>query len=539
MTQIIFFLFISTAASSAQLSLTEVHPTPSAGEPEWVECVNVSSRSIVLRDHLICDSRSCTRIDAMDVPAGGYVVFTRDASALRESRWLPRSALVVEVALPSLNNTTDRIEVRTDDSVLIDSMSYDVRRHIRGRSIERVGDDRSGTVTYADAWLASLARDSATCGQQNSRVTRERDLYCSQASAMDDAVLIDVRNVGRSAMPSVLIEMQTDGSTISAMTGELDREMTWTWRVPLADLRLGSGPDERGVRVALSANDDRSENDTSDMVLTFPPRKGTMLINEVLADPSPGSCEYIEVWNGTSDTIDLDGWIIEDASGLRSVASGSCAILPGEFGVLASDTSIQRRVAMGQWSVLRPASQINSTTDILVLRTRSGFVVDTMDYDGDRHHDLLPMSKGVSLEKFAPPLLSNDPMSWTSSGDLSGGTPGRPNSVARAPASDGRMSAVPSPFSSDPGRRNSTTVISWTQPFLQAIARVGVRRPDGLFVADLLNAEFISREGGVVWNGTDAMGRRVSPGPYIVVLECVDAASNAVHRNRCLVIIGE
>lgn len=539
MTPIILFLFLSVTASSAQLLIAEVHPTPSAGEPEWVECVNTASRSIVLRDHLICDARSCIRIDLLEVPARGYVVLTRDASALRESRWLPRNAIVYEVSLPSLNNTTDRVELRDDDSVLIDSMSYDVRRHVRGRSIERVGDDRNGTVTYVDVWSASLARDSATCAQQNSRVTREHDLFCSQALAADDAVLVDVRNVGRSAMPSVSIEMQLDGDVIRAMTGELDSEMTWTWQVPLKDLALTGEPEERLVRVMISAEDDRSENDTSDVLLTFPPLKGTLLINEVLADPLSGSCEYVEVWNGTSDTIDLFGWIIEDGSGLRSVASGSCLLYPQTFGVLASDTSMQRRAADGIWTVVRPAMQINSTTDLLVLRTPSGFVVDSMSYDGDQHHALLPSSKGVSLEKLAPPLLSNDPMSWTSSGDLSGGTPGRPNSVARAPASDGRMAAVPSPFSSDPGRRNSTTVISWTQPFLQAIARVGVRRPDGMFVTDLLNAEFISREGGVVWNGTDAMGQRVSPGPYVVVLECVDAASGAVHRNRCLVIIGE
>lgn len=537
--QLILLLLLAAAPSSAQLLITEVHPTPSAGEPEWVECVNTTSRSIILRDHLICDARSCIRIDLLEVPARGYVVLTRDASALRESRWLPRDAVVVEVALPSLNNTTDRVELRSEDSVLIDSMTYDVRRAIRGRSIERVGDDRNGTVTFADGWLASLARDSATCGQQNSRVTRERDLYCSQAVAADDALRVEVRNVGRSAMPSVPIEITIDGAVLRSRTGELDLDMTWMWQVPLTEITLGSGPEERNVRVVVSVDDDRSENDTSDMLLTFPPRKGTILINEVLADPSPGMCEYIEVWNGTPDTVDLDGWIIEDASGLRSVATGSCIVLPGGFGVAASDTSIQRRVTPGAWTILRPSTQINSTTDHLVLRTPSGFVVDSMTYDGDRHHALLPSPKGISLEKLAPPLLSNEILSWTSCGDISGGTPGRSNSVAQAQPFEGRMSAVPSPFSSDPGRRNSQTVISWTQPFLQAIARVGVRRPDGVFVTDLLNAEFISREGGVVWNGTDAMGQRVSPGPYVVVLECVDAASSAVFRERCLVIIGE
>ncbi len=535
----ILLLVLAFSTSKAQLLITEVHPTPAGGEPEWIEMVNISTRTVSLDDHLICDSRSCSRINTVKIPIGGYVVLTRDAEALRESRWLPREAVVVEVALPSLNNTTDVVALRTSDSVLIDSMSYDVRRNVRGRSIERGGDDRDGVVAYDGTWAASLARDSATCGQQNSRVTRERDLFCSQAIALDDGVLVDVRNMGRSPMPAVSIELATDRSTVSATTGDLDAEMTWTWKVPLSDIELGRYPEERNIRVVLSVDDDRPENDTSNVMLTFPPRRGTMLINEVLADPLPGSCEYVEVWNGTPDSVDLDGWIVEDESGLRSVAQGACLVAPGEFGVVAADTSIQRRVAAGSWTMLRPALQINSTTDILVLRTPSGFVVDSMYYDGERHHVLLPVSKGVSLEKLSPRLASKDLLSWTSSGDLSGGTPGRSNSVAIENSNTEEMSAVPSPFSSDPGRRNAFTVITWTQPFLQAIARVGVRRPDGMFVTDLLNAEFIAREGGVVWNGTDAMGQRLSPGPYVVFLECVDAASSAVYRNRCLVIIGE
>lgn len=538
---ILFILFLALAysTSKAQLLITEVHPTPAGGEPEWIEMVNISMRTVSLDDHLICDSRSCSRINTVKIPIGGYVVLTRDAEALRESRWLPREAVVVEVALPSLNNTTDVVAIRTADSVLIDSVSYDVRSSARGRSIERGGDDRSRAVTYTDEWAVSLARDSATCGRQNSRVTRERDLFCSPAMALDNGVAVDVRNVGRRPMPSVLIELDVNGTTVTARTGDLDPDMTWTWKVPLSDIELGGGPKAHNVRVVVMAEDDRPENDTSDVILTFPPWKGTLLFNEVLADPLPGSCEYVEVWNGTPDTVDLDGWIVEDESGLRSVAQGACLVAPGEFGVVAADTSIQRRVAAGSWTVLRPALQINSTTDLLVLRTPSGFVVDSMHYDGKRHHELLPRAKGISLEKLSPQLASIDLLSWTSSGDLSGGTPGRPNSVAREPTISGTMSALPSPFSSNPGRRNSYTVITWTQPFLQAIARVGVRRPDGMFVADLLNAHFIAREGGVVWNGTDVMGQRLSPGPYVVFLECVDAASSAVYRNRCLVIIGE
>lgn len=524
----ILLCFVATCAH-AQLLINEIHPTPSGGEPEWIECINIGTRSINLNTWMICDSRSCVTLDDVMIPARGFVVLTRDAVALHESRWIPHNVVVFEAKLPSLNNTTDRVEIRNADSVLIDSMSYDARRHVRGRSIERVGE----------SWASCVARDSATCGAMNSVVTLERDVRCAQISALDDQIVIDVVNHGRTVLEATQIFIEVGGEKIRFTTSTLDPGMAWSLRLPIHTLRLYRQLRYERVLAYAEIDDDRAENDSVEADLMFPPLYGTLMINEVLADPLQGSCEYVEVWNGTTDTIDLDGWIIEDASHVRSVGIGKTVVAPNGYGVIAGDTSIRNRIGQDRWTLARPALQINSTTDLIVLRTPSGFLVDSMTYDEKLHHPIIPTTKGVALEKRNAIVVSSDRSAWTSSGDVSGGTPGRSNSVSIEASRSGKMQAVPSPFSSDPGRRISSCVITWQQPFEQAIARVCVYRPDGSFVADLLNTVFIAREGGVAWSGVDWLGQRVAVGPYVVALECVDASSAAVYRDRCLVVVGE
>lgn len=224
---------------------------------------------------------------------------------------------------------------------------------------------------------------------------------------------------------------------------------------------------------------------------------------------------------------------------MRSIGVGKTVVAPLAYGVFAGDTTIRNRVGQNHWTLARPSLQINSTTDLIVLRTPSGFLVDSMTYDEKLHHPLLPTSKGVALEKRHTNVVSSDRSAWTSSGDITGGTPGRANSVSVSASTNATMQAMPSPFSSDPGRRLSSCVITWQQPFEQAVARVCVYRLDGSFVADLLNTVFIAREGGVAWNGVDWLGQRVAVGPYVVAIECVDASSAAVYRDRCLVVVGE
>lgn len=538
MSQLLLFLALACPAT-AQILIVEFHATPAGGEPEWIECVNTTDKSIRLDNWIVCDSRLCVRITSGTVPAGGFVVLTRDAVALRESRWLGTDVVAIELALPSLNNSTDRIELRFVDSTLIDSVSYDMRRNVRGRSVERVGLYVKDHVEYSLLWRASLSRDSATCGYKNSVITLERDLGIDPIVILDYAVSIDVGNVGALDMPPTVMEVVWGVTRIQIPVPALSPGRYWTYTQPLPERTQELFRTSDNLRAFLLIDDDRPFNDTIDAELAMPPLRGTVLINEVMSQALPRSCDYVEIWNGSSSTIDLEGWMIEDASATRHVALGALRVPVNGYGVIAGDTSIRHLTSSETYCISRPALQLNVSSDLVLLRTASGFLVDQMNVDDDFHHPLAPTTVGVSLEKRRPEMLSRLAGSWTSCADLRGGTPGRPNSVTPGSSISENLLASPNPFSSDPGSNRGPTLITWTQPFEQAVARLVVFTPNGEHVRELLNAVFIARSGSVAWNGMDTNGLRASRGLYVVVLECVDASSSARYVDKCLVVIGE
>ncbi len=537
---VVFLLIGAFQQAPCQLFITEIHPTPVAGEPEWVECRNNGVSAIEIEGWRVCDDRTCVAVPTFLLPAGAYVLFTRDAVGLRESRWIPQDATLVEVPLPSLNNTTDRVEVRRADSSIVDSVRYDVRKHVKGRSIERTGVYLHGITTFTENFAASVSRDSATCGYENSMIELEADLRVASIEPAEGAIAITVVNHGRSEIRSRRISCVVGGMRRDTMVEFLRAGITWQWFIPLTAIEPEDVPRTREVLCYLHGTDDRPENDTATRSMVFAPSAGHLTITEVLFDPLPGMADFIEVWNGGADTVDLSGWIIEDASGARSTVTSALRIAPGGYGVISADTSIARVLEPNRWTLAKPMIRINATTDLAILRTPSAMAVDTAVINASWHHPHAPNRKGRSLEKRWPPLSGKNSASWTSSAHITGSTPGAPNSIAIEPTSaTANMQAMPSPFSSNPYHANPSTTITWRIPFLQAVARVSVLQPSGTIVADLLNGSFIAGEGGVPWNGTDALGMRVPVGPYVVVLECVDAASNAVYTDRCIVVVGE
>lgn len=521
------------------LLITEFSPTPPAGEPEWVECVNVAAARIDLSGWRVCDERTCVEIPAVSVPRGAIVVLTRDAEALRESRWVPSTAIVVECALPSLNNTTDRLVLLDGAGAIVDSTGYDVRRHVKGRSIERMGNETTSGVVYTNTWAASRDRDSATCGRLNSVLTRERDLHVATVEARHDVLSIPIANYGRTPSGGERLTIRVDDTTLVRVVPDLLPGMVWTATVPVMDLPPRAGVSYRYVEAVMNVQDDRPENDTASAWLVFPPPAGGITINEIMAEPADGGNDWVEIVNQTSDTVDLAGWLVDDADGNAVIITAPARCPPGAFFVASADTTIAVDVERHGWAPTRPMLRINASDDLVVLRTPSGLVADSVPVSSRWHHPRVPDSRGTSLEKRDPALSGTNPASWTSSADVSGSTPGRANSVVRTAEEGGDMSAMPSPFSSNPARYPSGTVITWRLPFLQAIARVTVLAPDGRHVRDLADGLFVGSVGGVAWDGKDAVGQRVPRGPYVVVLECVNASSHATYQDRCLVVVGE
>lgn len=523
-----------------QLLITEVHPTPAAGEPEWVE-LHCQSSPTDLMGMRICDARTCALLPSLRVPAGAYAILTRDGAALREVRTLPSNAVVVECPLPSLGNTADRVELRRADSSIVDSVSYVVASGGKGRSIERGGADVMGAIIYSDVWLPSTAPDSATCGVSNSQVRYMHDLSITGIFCSDSSIHVGIRNAGMIDVSSCSVTMQIGSKIHQRTVAGLSVQQWASFNVDLGDVPITSRTQIVPIDVRIVRPDDRNENNTYARHIVLPPVHGYLMISEVLAEPSEEQCDFVEIWNGTADTIDLAGWKIEEEGGQLHIISYPAVLTPNGYLAMSSDTAIIRLTRGRHYALLKPSLNINAVSDSIMLLTPDGIMVDNAVYDRRFHAEHLASSRGHSLERRMPAMIGEPSVMWATSPSLQGATPGEENAVSKDYQADSaKLSVLNLPCATKPDSKRYPCTIAWNQPFEQAYARMFILNLDGSVVAQLLNGELIGRSGSIPWNGMrDVTHTPVAIGIYIAALECVDAATARVIQSVCPLTIGE
>lgn len=530
--------FLATGAETAQsqILISEVHPVPVAGEPEWVELENISQQRLSTQQWMFCDNRTCVRLPSFSLDVGQRAVLVRDSTALRESRAIGRDAVLVEARLPSLNNTTDQVILRRADSSLVDSSFY--RVSVKGRSLERSGS----------SWLVCVARDSATCGMLNSTTRLDHDLRCASIGAGAGLPSIDIviEQWGSRRSQSRTLTVEDGGMRRHRLSvPPIDVGATWTGRVWVEELSSPHG--RQHIQAWLDAADDRADNDTTEAVMMMPPPFGAVVITEVMFDPGPKMGDYVEVYNAGRDTIDLEGWMLADqvVDGHRDTVAitGSLVLLPGQYGVVSVDTNVRRLMNEGdkhRLAFVRRSFNLDASGDDVLLLTPSGFVADAVRVESGWHERSLPTRKGIAVERLAVDVPGMERASWASSGSLSGGTPGRANSVGLGDARyDGGVQCVPSPFSTEVGHRLHPCRISFEHPFRHGLVALSVYNMEGHVVRRLLNAVLAGAQGSAIWDGRNDDGLAVARGPYYVRLEVVDAASVRTFASIGMVVVGE
>ena len=509
-------LLLLPLSVAAQVVITEIQPAPVGDEPEWVEIENTGNKAVTITDWQICDERSCTQLPTARLSAGQRAVLTRDVEALQATRSIPDDARLLEVSLPSLNNTTDDVALLDKQGAQVDSMAYDLGDYDPPRSLERMGAAVDGALVYERQWASSIDRSGATPGGRNSTLVLDDDLAIVHAAAGRDGLEVAVLNIGRTTAIDVPI------------TYRIGAELGWqeVWG-------------EVDVAIEITRSDDRPENDTLTMRTSTPPPTGTITLNEIMFDPWPEGTDYVEIANSGSDTVDISGWIIEDERGDQGFIPPHTRIPPGGLIVAANNDAVRSMMDSGVPAVLTSSVNLNAAGDLILLRSRDGYRVDQVTYSDDWHLEVLSETKGLALEKRAPEVVSDSPASWTTSAHPRGGTPGSPNTASVDVDVTTDLSVQPSPFSSDRRHPRHPAVIGFTQPFRHAIARMEVRSVQGALVRRILDAGLIGTEGGAVWDGRNDLGQRVRPGQYVVVLKCVDAISSRVHHATAVVVVGE
>lgn len=155
-----------------------------------------------------------------------------------------------------------------------------------------------------------------------------------------------------------------------------------------------------------------------------------VVINEIMADPSPEvglpNFEYLELFNLTDKTINLDKWILTIGSSERQFEQ--ITISPNAYLILAKDDA---EPALSEYGLFYGFSSfsLTNTGQVLKLTDHQGNLVSEITYSDDWYKDPEKEDGGWSLEQINPFNICSAGDNWIASENPSGGTPGKVNSV--------------------------------------------------------------------------------------------------------------
>jgi len=482
---------------------------------EWVELYNDGESAVGLvffEIEISSGSGSSAYALSGTIGAGQYLIISPDTARFRQEwgddPYVSGSVIQVPIGLANGSGKVALYRIEALQSTFLwDDAGAD------GVSWERVG-------AKSDSIAPSLDPRGATPGEVNSNAPVAVDLAFDEVEARADngstIIAFEIINRSVSQITDGILELYYYDASASDHLGD------WIAAEPIGPIDSAysliligryqlPGDYQQLSALILISGDLRTYDNRIDFVAPgaeFPP----LQLSEFLANPTDGlNSEWVEIKNIASEPVDLWDWQLGDSSGLSLVSPSSLAIGPGEYLVLAQDSSSFKSYYSGfTGQCHQPPSwrALNNDSDSVRLVDAFGHSVDRFYYEGvfESNHT---WGRGES---------DDNRNRWGSSIAV-GGTPGAPNEVRFAGEAGESLEILIEPriFSPDGNGFQDTTVItvipseanSYTLKIYDSKGRLVRTFEDG---APGLAENY-------VWDGRADGGDRLPIGIYILFVE--------------------
>lgn len=157
-----------------------------------------------------------------------------------------------------------------------------------------------------------------------------------------------------------------------------------------------------------------------------------IIITEIFADPSPQvelpEAEFIEIYNRSSNPVDLQGWKFSDGNSFATFTSA--ILLPNQYSVVCSPSNISLFASATNVIGVSNFPSLNNNSESLTLKSNEGTLIDSVNYSLAWYRDEVKKDGGWTLELIDTNNPCGEEDNWTVSEDIIGGTPGKTNSVS-------------------------------------------------------------------------------------------------------------
>lgn len=251
-----------------------------------------------------------------------------------------------------------------------------------------------------------------------------------------------------------------------------------------------------------------------------------VVFSEIMYDPLPNNCEFVEFYNKTNYDINLAGWKLKFDNNLFLISDTAKYIISNKYFVFAANDSLVKFYNLNKDTIVNLSIYKSSefgftlTGKTLYLLDAFNNIIDSMSYSNSMHK-FIKTTKNISLEKINFNLPSSFYTNWGSSLSSLKATPFGKNSIQidAAQKENSNITIFPNPFSPDgDGFEDFTTI---TLKLKNNINKVRIKIFDikGRLAKNLIIDELVPSNYSVIYDGTDDNNRKLPMGVYILYVE--------------------
>lgn len=197
-----------------------------------------------------------------------------------------------------------------------------------------------------------------------------------------------------------------------------------------------SFPEGEQQRIDISGLYDVFGNRLNDTTIYFYyvlPKKGDVVINEFMADPQPPQglpeVEWIELKNNSQFDINLASWKLSVGNSVTANFP-EYNLKPDSLLILCAPANKNAMINYGNCIALNTFPSLPNEEGLLVLKSPEGRIIHLVDYSDKWYGNAVKKMGGFSLEMIDPKNFCNGKNNFSASNNISGGTPGKVNSIS-------------------------------------------------------------------------------------------------------------
>ena len=273
--------------------------------------------------------------------------------------------------------------------------------------------------------------------------------------------------------------------------------------------------------------------------------KNEILINELLFNPRGDGVDFLEIYNNSDRSINLENLSVatikkDTLSTIKSISTGGATLLSHGYMVLSTDPdNIKAEYFTKDVNAFLkvPALPAFSNDMGVVVLVSDGTIIDQFNYSEKMHSPLINNPDGVSLERTSFSMATNEPGNFISAAGAVGyATPGYKNSQFISDDETGdAINLVSKTFSPDNDGIEDQLIIRYLFKEPGKLANITIYSSGGILVKQISKNVTLGTEGDLVWDGTDENASLMPTGIYFVYMALTAMDGHTVkYRKACV-----